>query len=161
MKNIILIAAIAENNVIGKDGKLPWNIPEDLQRFQDLTSGNAVIMGRKTYESIGKPLKNRFNVVLSSNKDYNPSGVTVCGSLEEAISKCDSYNDIYILGGSKVYETALPIANKLELTKIFAPFEGDTFFPTINFDEWEETNIFSESYYSFITYVRKTNEKNS
>jgi dihydrofolate reductase len=133
---IALIAAVSENGVIGVDNKLPWYIPEDLKRFKKLTSGNVVIMGRKTYQSIGKPLPNRLNIVISRNKDLVIPGCLVVHTMNQAIRKAGTDKDIFIIGGGEIYNIGMVYANKIFLTKIHQEVEGDTTFPEIV--EWDE-----------------------
>jgi len=164
---LTLIAALAKNNVIGKDGQTPWYIPEDLQRFKLLTVGYPVIMGRKTYESIPekvRPLKKRLNVVLTQQDDYNSNGIYVVHSLEDALSSLQekrpfqeeiNYDRAFVIGGGSIYREALPLANRLELTHVHKEYEGDTLFPKVNFDEWVETEHLERNGYSFSTYIRK------
>lgn len=136
---IVLIAALAEENrVIGRDGDLPWHLPEDLKRFKRLTTGHAVLMGRKTFESIvgrlGRPLPERRSVVLSSRSGlYDHPDVTVCGSLDEALEAVADEDVVYVAGGASVYEQTLPRADRLELTLVEGAWEGDARFP-----EYEE-----------------------
>jgi|ETNmetMinimDraft_26_1059896.scaffolds.fasta_scaffold13001_2 dihydrofolate reductase len=160
--NLALIAAISDNNVIGVNGKIPWHIPEDLKRFKELTLNHPVIMGRKTYESLPKkfcPLPQRKNIVLSSSLK-NQGGIYIARNVEEALRLTEGF-DPYIIGGKKVYETFLPHANKLEITRVHRDFEGDTFFPEINWDELSffesETKVSEHEVisYSFITYYKK------
>ena len=143
MENISIIAAVSWNNVIGIDNKLPWNLRSDLTNFKKLTSGHAVVMGRKTFESIGgKPLKNRLNVVISkSDRWYDDLNIITCSSLEEAIDvlRSDgSNNEIFIIGGQSLYLQSLSMASKIYLTCVKAIVEGDTYFPFINPKEWKE-----------------------
>jgi dihydrofolate reductase len=129
---ISIISAIAEGNrAIGKDNALLWHIPEDMKRFRELTTGHAVIMGQKTYESIGRPLPNRTNIVLSKDASLVIPGCTVCHSLEEALSEAEkaSPEESFVIGGGMVYLAALPLADRLYLTVVKGVFEGDTFFP--------------------------------
>src|SRR3989344_3279635 len=128
---ISVIAAIGKNRELGKDNKLLWHIPEDMQHFKTITWGHPVIMGRKTYESIGKPLEGRINIVITKNKDFAPEGVVVAHSLEEAISIGESRDakEIFIIGGGQVYHQALKFADKLYLTVVDGNFDADTFFP--------------------------------
>ena len=158
---IVIIAAIAENGVIGKAGKLPWHIPEDLKRFKQLTIGHSVIMGRKTFESIGKPLVDRKNIVITNQKNYMPiqsagaassSDIIVVHSLKEAIKKC-SGGKAFIIGGQSVFEEALPIADRLEITEVHSSVDGDVFFPEIG-GEWKETAREDHDGFSFVTYLR-------
>ncbi len=150
-----MIAAISENSVIGKDGKLPWHIPEDLKRFKELTKGNTVLMGRKTYESIGKPLPKRTNIVLSTNKNFSPQGIIVAQSIDEALDKCKQYEKTYIIGGQKIYEQTIDIADKLEITHVHKTVQGDAFFPKIDTSKWIEINNIYAQEYSFVTYLKK------
>ncbi len=155
MSKIIIIAAVSENNVIGKDGKIPWHIKEDLQHFKILTLNHPVIMGRKTYESLPvKPLKDRVNIVLTKQKEFSPPDVVVKNSLEEAIEYCKNYDKVFIIGGQSLFDEGLKIADTLELTRIHGNYEGDTFFPKINFNEWILKNREEGEGYSFLTYVR-------
>ena len=129
---ISIIAAIArENRAIGKDNVLLWNIPEDMRRFRELTSGHAVIMGQKTYESIGRPLPHRTNIVLTFDMGFAPEGATVCHSVDEALKEARyaEREEIFILGGGTVYRQMLPLADRLYLTLVDGNFEADTFFP--------------------------------
>ncbi len=156
MSEIIVIVAVSENNVIGKDGKIPWYIPEDLQRFKKLTLNCPVIMGRKTYESLPvKPLKDRINIVLTNQKKINLAGVIVKHSLKDAIGYCKNHGKVFIIGGQSVFEEGLKIATILELTRVHKNYEGDAFFPEINFDEWILKNKVEREDYSFLTYVRR------
>jgi dihydrofolate reductase len=133
---VSLIAAVSENGVIGVDNKLPWYIPDDLKRFKKLTSGNVVIMGRKTYESLGKPLPNRLNIVISRNKDLVIPGCLVFNNLSKAIKKAGSDKEIFIIGGGEIYRKGIILADKIYLTKVHQEVKGDTTFPEIV--EWDE-----------------------
>lgn len=129
---ISIIAAITPERVIGKKGGgLLWHIPEDMRRFKELTTGHAVIMGRKTYETLGKPLPNRTNIVITRQEHYHPPGCVTANSLEEALNKArlQEKEEIFIMGGGEIYGQALPLADKLYLTLIHQNFEGDVFFP--------------------------------
>jgi len=137
MSEIIIIAAVSKNGVIGKDGNIPWKIKEDFQHFKKLTLGYPVIMGRKTWDSLPKkPLKDRLNIVLTRQEDFKPEGAVVKKSLEEAVDYCQNYGKIFIAGGQSAYEKALPIADRLELTKIQRDYEGDSYFPIVNWEDW-------------------------
>ena len=156
MSEIIIIVAASENNVIGKEEKIPWHLKEDLQRFKRLTLNHPVIMGRKTYESLPtKPLKDRVNIVLTRDKNFRPPNAVVKHSLQDAIEYCKSYSKIFIIGGQSVFEESLKIADTLELTRVHGNYEGDAFLPEINFGEWVLKNKEAGNGYSFITYVRK------
>ena len=136
---ISLIAALADNGVIGRDNGLPWHIPEDLKHFKTLTLGKPVIMGRKTFESIGKPLKGRSNIIVSRNKNLLIEGAEVVASLEEAMARAKEFGqEIMIIGGAQVYAEALPKAERLYLTFVHTKAEGDTFFPDFATADWVE-----------------------
>lgn len=136
---ICLIAALAANRVIGKDNAMPWHLPADLKRFKALTLGHAVLMGRKTYESIGKPLPGRRNLVITRNRDYRAPGCEVVHSLDAALAACPGADVIFVIGGAELYRQALPRARRLEFTEIHAEFDGDTRFPQFASEEWRET----------------------
>jgi dihydrofolate reductase len=136
---LCLIAALAANGVIGKDGGLPWRLPADLKRFKALTMGHPLVMGRKTYESIGKPLPGRRNLVITRNRDYSAPGCEVVHSLDAAMAACSGTADVFIIGGAELYRESLPAAHSLELTEIHAEFDGDAFFPEFKRGEWRET----------------------
>jgi len=135
---ICLIAALASNRIIGRDNALPWRLPADLKRFKALTTGHAVLMGRKTHESIGKPLPGRRNLVLSRNPSYRAPGCEVVHSLDAAVAACHGTQVIFIIGGAELYREALPRAQRLEFTEIHAEFEGDAVFPQFPLHEWRE-----------------------
>lgn len=139
---ISIIVATAENGVIGKDNQLLWKLSADLKQFRILTTGHSVIMGRKTFESIGRPLPNRTNIVISRQKDLIlPEGVLKADSLEAAIEIAKNHagnEEIFIIGGGKVYEQALKITDKVYLTEVKASIEGDAFFPAFHANEWKE-----------------------
>ena len=166
MTEIIVIAAIAKNNVIGKDGDIPWRIKEDFQHFKDLTMGHPCIMGDKTYDSLpdnSKPLPGRENIVLTFDKNYHPEGAKIFYSFEDALEYCKDKEKAFITGGASIYKLGLKVADTLELTRIHKDFEGDTYFPEINFDEWElikKEDKLDEKHgeFSFLTYVRKKGE---
>ncbi len=133
---LTLIAAVADGGVIGRSNTLPWYLPADLRRFKQLTTGHTVIMGRKTYESIGRPLPNRRNLVISHSKDFRPAGVTVVPSMEDALKLAKDDGAVFVIGGARVFEAALPIADRLELTRVHAAIAGDVFFPPFNPADW-------------------------
>ena len=134
---ISIIVAIAENSVIGDKNALLWNIKEDMRRFRTTTTGHPVIMGRKTYESIGRPLPKRTNVVITRG-DTAFEGCEMAHSLEEAIAKFPADEEVFIIGGAQIYAQALPLADKLYLTVVHRNYEGDTSFPEIDYSEWRE-----------------------
>ena len=137
-----------KNNLIGKNNKIPWHIPGELKRFRAITMGKPIIMGRKTFESIGKPLDGRENVVLTNNKSYKQAGVKSYHNISEVISDFTNYDEIFIIGGSEIYALVLPLAHKLYVTKIDKIYDGDTWFPKIRYNEWkiqESTQITEET----------------
>ncbi len=157
MKEIIVIAAIAENGVIGNGQEIPWYFKEDFQRFKSLTNGHAVIMGSKTFESLPiKPLPNRLNIVLNFEEDYVAPGVIVKTSFEDALDFCKNYDKIFIIGGASVYAQGLKVANKLELTKVKGEYKGDVFFPEIDYSKWTLTSKEEKEEFAFETYIRKS-----
>lgn len=136
-----IIVATAEKGVIGKDNQLIWHLPEDLKMFRRLTTGHVIIMGRKTFESIGKPLPNRTSIIISRNTDYLVDGCIVVGSLEEAIEKAKEIEteEAFIIGGAQIYALALDMADTVYLTQVHHNFEGDAFFPVLDTNIWTET----------------------
>ncbi|MCI5644138.1 dihydrofolate reductase [Treponema porcinum] len=147
-----IIAAYTKNaRVIGKNGKIPWNIPDDLKRFKRLTTGNAVIMGRKTFESIGKPLADRLNIVISRTKTFTGENCITVNSLERALEEAKErgFSTVFICGGETIYAEALPYCTTLYLTEIDADYDGDVFFPPV--DEAQYDTVFSE-HHKFFTY---------
>lgn len=140
---ISMVVAVAQNRIIGKDNDMPWRLSTDLKRFKALTLGKSVIMGRKTWESIGRPLPGRLNVVITRNKDFVPDGAFVAHSLEEAIHIAKKHaqeqqiDEICIIGGGHIYRQALPLTNIVHLTHVLADIEGDTGFPELDPAEWQ------------------------
>jgi dihydrofolate reductase len=130
---------MAANRVIGRNNALPWHLPADLKRFKALTMGHPVVMGRKTYESIGKPLPGRRNLVVTRNRGYKAPGCDIVHSLDEAVAACRDAREIFIIGGAELYRESLPRAHCLEFTEIHAEFEGDALFPEFSLGEWRET----------------------
>ncbi len=153
--NINIIEAVAENGAIGCHNKLLWHISEDLKRFKRLTTGNPIIMGRKTFESIGRALPNRQNVVISRNENLKIEGVDVVGSLEAAYELLKNSEEVFVIGGGEIYRQAMDRADRLFLTKVYQSPEGDTFFPEISLDEWQEVECERCEGYDFIDYIRK------
>ncbi|PLK42384.1 dihydrofolate reductase [Emticicia sp. TH156] len=141
---ISIIVAIAENRAIGKNNQLLWRLSTDLKHFKTLTSGHAIIMGRKTFESIGKPLPNRTNIVITrSDKVSDDASVLVADSIDKAIElakQAEGANEIFIVGGGNIYEQALSITHKIYLTEVKVSIEGDTFFPELSAAEWQEVS---------------------
>lgn len=136
---ISLIVAVARNRVIGDGNRLIWHISEDLKHFKTITSGHPVIMGRKTYESLGRPLPNRTNVVISRQKNYQAEGCIVVHSLIEALLLFPAAEEVFILGGAQIYAQALPLADRFYLTEVDADYSGDTYFPEWDRSEWRLT----------------------
>jgi dihydrofolate reductase len=156
---IAMIVAMSENGVIGDKGKIPWHIREDLQRFKRLTMGHPIIMGRKTYESIGKPLPGRTNIVLTRSPNFTatPEALMFTG-LDAALEHCrrQNHDSVFIIGGSNIYQQALPLADKLFMTEVHQHVNGDTKFPDYDRAKWTETARENGPECSFVEYVRTT-----
>ncbi|MBI2649753.1 type 3 dihydrofolate reductase [Candidatus Woesearchaeota archaeon] len=133
---ISLIVAMDENKLIGYKNKLPWNLPSELRYFRETTKHKPVIMGRKTYESIGRPMPERLNIIITRDENYKADGCLVVNSKEDAIKAAKGINEIMVIGGAEIYKLFLPIANRLYITKVHGKFKGDTYFPEFNEDEW-------------------------
>jgi len=130
------IVAAADNNAIGKDNKLLWHLPNDLRFFKRTTSGHTVIMGRKTYESVGMPLPNRRNLVITRQEDYTLENAEVVHSLEAALTRCANEEEVFIVGGAEIYRQALPRTGRVYLTRVHADLPGDTYFPNLDEPDW-------------------------
>ncbi len=161
---IALIVAYARNRVIGREGKIPWRIKGEQTRFRELTTGNVVVMGRRSYEEIGHPLPNRFNIVVSRTKKFEEENCVTVGSLEEAIRAAGD-RDIYISGGAGLYREALDLADKLYVTELDAVIEGDTYFPEFDREKFDRqvekyvaTGLDDIPSYEYVTYTRKARE---
>lgn len=159
---ITIIAAIAKNRVIGNNNRLIWHLPADLRFFKSTTMGHVLIMGRKTFESLGKPLPGRTMIVISRQKDYLTQGVAIAHSLPDALNMVPENLETFIVGGAQIYELALPIADKMILTRIDADFDGDTIFPDYNEVDWQlvhtEHHPSDDKHpwpFSFNTYLRR------
>lgn len=159
---IILIAAAATNNALGKNNKLLWHLSDDFKHFKTLTSGHYIIMGRKTFESFPKPLPNRTHIIITRQKKYKAENCIVVNSLESALQKAPKNQDVYIIGGAEIYNQSIEFANKIELTRVNHTFEADAFFPEIDLNKWElisekhHTKDENHQYdFTFQTYVRK------
>jgi dihydrofolate reductase len=159
---ITLVVALGRNREIGKDNQLLWHMPKDLQHFKDITSGHPIVMGRKTYESIGKPLPNRTNIVVSRKQNWFEEGILIVGSLKEALKFAKKIDDeVMVIGGADIFKQTIEVADKLQVTLVDESFEADTFFPVINEKDWalvaeekhekDEKNSFN---FSFQTYER-------
>ena len=137
--HLAILAAVAANRVIGINNTLPWHLPEDLKHFKSLTLGHIVVMGRRTFESIGRPLPGRTNVVLTSRPDLILPGVVIAGSIHDVLDQfANDPRSLFVIGGAQVYQESLPLCQRLYLTEIQQSFTGDTFFPIFNCDEWHE-----------------------
>jgi dihydrofolate reductase len=160
MREIIIIAAMAENRVIGRNSAIPWSIKEDMAHFMKLTKGWPCIMGRKTWETLPKkPLAGRLNVVVSGTMTANSiPDFKLCPSLSAAIEHCANYEKIFICGGETIYRQALEFADKIELTVIHKQYEGDTFFPEIEKARWTIAETKDFDTFSFITYIKGTSK---
>ncbi len=158
---ITIIAAIGKNGELGKNNDLIWHLPNDLKRFKKITLGHHVIMGRKTFESLGKPLPNRKTIIITRNTDFNVDDCTIVNSLKAALKAAATDPNPYILGGAEIYHQAINIADRLDLTLVDANFEADAFFPKIDTSLWKETSRqdfkADENHqynYSFVTYKK-------
>lgn len=162
MPKIVLVAAVAKNRVIGRDNQLVWQLPEDMQHFKSLTQGHAVLMGRKTWESLPprfRPLPGRRNIVVTRQGDYVAAGAEVAGSLPAALALAAERETVFVIGGADIYTQALPLADRLEITEVDLEPEGDAWFPVIPTTEWRETARQSAigqngTGYAFVTYQR-------
>jgi dihydrofolate reductase len=134
---IIMIAAASKNDALGKNNDLLWHLPDDFKRFKQLTTGHYIIMGRKTFESFPKLLPNRTHVVITRQKKYAPDGCIVVDSLEKALQVVPEFEDVYVIGGGEIYQQALAVSDKIELTRVHAEFDADTFFPKLNPEHWK------------------------
>ena len=161
---ISLIVAAAENNVIGKDNKLPWSLPEDMKFFKNTTWGMPVIMGRKSYEALGKPLPGRVNIVVTKQNDWTAENVQVAKSIEEALTLAKAANckEIFIIGGGNIFTQSMDLADKIYLTRVHASPDGDAFFPVINETKWKlidnidfEKNEKHQYSFSFQQWIKK------
>ena len=153
--DIIIIAAMAENRVIGKNNAMPWSIKAELAHFKELTMGWPCIMGRKTWDSLPKkPLPGRLNIIISRSLPDEVPGAVVLPSLQAAIQRCEGHTKIFICGGESIYREALVPANKIELTVIHRNYEGDSFFPEIDSAIWKKTNTADFDDFSFISYSK-------
>lgn len=139
-RKITLIAAMSLNRMIGKNNQLPWQLPNDLKYFKDQTLEKTLLMGRKTFESIGRPLPKRKNMVLTRQTDFSADGIEVVHSLDQLITKTDPHEDIMIIGGAEIYQLLLPYAQKILLTEVQAEIDGDAFFPEIDNNTWHEVS---------------------
>jgi len=158
---ITIIAAIADNYALGKNNSLIWHLPADLKRFKHITHGHHIIMGRKTFESLGKPLPNRTTIIITRNKNYTAAGCMITHSLSEALDVAKADENPYILGGAEIYKQAIDLADALDLTFVHHKFKADAFFPKIDHRIWKETSRQDFSAddknkydFSFVKYLR-------
>jgi dihydrofolate reductase len=156
-----IVVAISENNAIGKNNQLLWHLPADLKHFRVITTGHTVIMGRKTYDSVGKPLPNRRNIIIT-RQDITIEGCEVVKSVEDALALSAHQDEVFIVGGAEIYKQAMHLTDRIYLTIVHQKFDADTFFPEINYDEWQETeredhqpDEKNKLAYSFITLERR------
>ncbi len=161
MTALSLIVACAHHRVIGINNTLPWHLPEDLKRFKTLTMGHHIIMGRKTYESLGRLLPGRTTVIVTRNPNYKVEGALVAGSLQAAIKLCKNDDEPFLIGGAELYQHGLALATKLYITQVQLDVKGDAFFPEIDFSQWqllEKTDHVSANgmHYSDLIYLRKS-----
>lgn len=159
---VTIIAAIAKNNALGKNNDLIWHLPADLKRFKKITSGHHIIMGRHTFESIGKPLPNRTTVIITRNKNFKAKGCIVVNSLEEAMRLTEHEEQVYIIGGAQIYRQALLLADALDITEVHAEFDADVYFPVIDSTIWKEVHrkdfkadLKNKFDYSFVSYKKR------
>ncbi len=159
MQNLSIIVAIANNGVIGSNNTLPWHLPEDLKRFRALTTGHHIIMGRKTYESLGRLLPGRTTVIVTRNANYKVEGALMAYSLDAAIAMCENDVEPFLIGGAELYQHGLDLANKLYVTEIMLKVDGDAHSPALDCQQWQETEReahFSENglAFNYVTYIR-------
>ncbi len=151
---VVLVAAVARNGVIGRDGDLPWRIPEDLKHFKALTVGGTLIMGRRTYDSIGRPLPGRRTIVVTRQSDWSADGAEVAFSLEEALALAGDVDDVFVVGGAEIYRQAMPFADVIELTEVDQNPDGDTHFPQPPAGAFVETRRDQRDGFAFVTLER-------
>lgn len=134
------IVAMAENRIIGKDNKLPWHLPADLKHFKTITTGHPILMGRKTYESIGRPLPNRTNIIMTRDASYQAAGCIVVTSIEDALKQAAAHDagEIFVIGGAEIYKQLMPHIQRIYLTIVHQPFDGDVYFPELDMKKWEK-----------------------
>ena len=160
---LTIIAAVSENNALGKDNQLLWHLPEDFKRFKTLTSRHYIVMGRKTFESFPKPLPNRTHIIITRQIDYQaPDGCVVVSSLEKAMALCPANEEAFVIGGGEIYQQAINIVDKIDVTRVHTTIDADTFFPEIDTNIWklvfEEFHPKDEKHafdFTFLTFVRR------
>lgn len=155
-KRVVLVAGVADNGVIGRDGDIPWRIPEDMRHFKAVTTGHTLVMGRVTFESIGRPLPGRTNIVVTRDPSWTAEGVTVVGSLDEALAAADSApGDVMVMGGAQIYAATMLLADAQVLTEVHQSPHGDTFYPDFDRDDWRETRREVHDGYDFVWLERR------
>ena len=154
MTRVTLIAALGRNRIIGRDGTMPWHLPEDLKHFKALTMGHPMVMGRKTFDSIGRPLPGRRSIVITRDREWRVPGVEVAHSFDEALDLAGPADRVFVIGGGEVYAVALPFADHLELTEVDAEPEGDTWFPEWDPAQWREVARDQRDGYAFVRLER-------
>lgn len=161
LTNISLIAAASSNGVIGSGNALPWKLPADMNHFKTLTSGHYVIMGRKTYESIGRPLPNRTNIIITRNEKFKAEGCVVVGTIYDAMDLTKNQAEVFVIGGGEIYKAFLSVASKIYLTEVHEEFEGDAYFPKLNENHWKEMSrnsfepdLKNKHAHSFVEYAK-------
>lgn len=156
-QRVVLVAAVADNGVIGNDNAIPWRLPEDLRHFRAVTTGHAVVMGRLTFESLGRPLPHRTNIVISRRPGWSADGATVVGSLEEALATAREVpGDVMVIGGAQVYAAAMPLADVQILTEVHQSPAGDTRYPDFDRAQWQETEREAHDGYDFVRLERRS-----
>lgn len=165
MPEISIIVAASTNNVIGSQGDLPWRLPDDLKRFKAITMGKPIVMGRKTWDSIGRPLPGRQNIIITRQPDFLAEGCDVVASMDAAIAAAGAADELMVIGGSQIYELALPLATRIYLTRVHADVEGDAFFCDVDETRWQLVDVDphaaderNEFAFSFQVYKRTANE---
>jgi dihydrofolate reductase len=166
MTKLSIIVAVANHNVIGINNTLPWHLPEDLKRFKALTMGHHIVMGRKTYASLGRLLPGRTTVIVTRNKDYQVEGAIVVHSIAQALAACAEDDEAFLIGGAELYQQGLALADKLYITEVHADFAGDAFLADIDLALWDEVSRESHQAenglaYSYVTYQRNSIDKSA
>ena len=161
MNNLSIIVAVAENGVIGHQNTLPWHLPEDLKNFRALTTGHHIIMGRKTYESLGRLLPGRTTVIVTRNPEYKIEGALIANTLEAAIALCQDDTEAFLIGGAELYQAGLSLASKLYITEIALAPVGDAYFPSVDTNQWSEVSREMHTseqgfIFSYVIYTRKS-----
>lgn len=157
--SITLVAAVGRNGVIGRDGGMPWHVPEDLAHFKRVTMGGVLVMGRRTYDSIGRPLPGRTTIVVTRNRDWHADGVQTAHSLEEALESAGTAREVFVVGGGDIYLQALPLADRVLLTEVHQAPDGDTTFPPLHDGDWTQAVREKHDGFDFVTYERRSADR--